>query len=175
MRLIHSSVDFQILPFQRERHIHLIEPLTEILHRSYAPLAAQGMNYTASYQSPQSTLERLADGESYLLFAGDTLCGTVSLKPTQNKSTCDWYNQPGVFFFGQFGVDPGYQGRGIGSRVMDHLEMRAAELGARELALDTSERAKDLISMYKKRGYRFIQHQQWEGKTYRSVILSKPL
>jgi len=168
-------VDLQILPFQRERHINLIEPLTKLLHRSYAPLAAQGMNYTAAYQSPQSTLERLNDGESYLLFAGENLCGTVSLKPTQNESRCDWYNQPGVFYFGQFGIDPAYQGKGFGSKVMDHLEQRAAELGARELALDTSELAHDLIAMYKKRGYRFIQHQQWEGKSYRSVILSKPL
>jgi GNAT superfamily N-acetyltransferase len=38
--------------------------------------------------------------------------------------------------------------RGIGSRLMELVEVRAREMGAAELALDTSERANDLITMY---------------------------
>lgn len=165
----------EFILFERERHQSLIEPLTTLLHRSYAGLAAQGLNYTATDQDAKTTLERLEDGESYLIFSGDRLAGTVSLKPTQSESRCHWYNQPGVYYFGQFGIDPDLQGQGIGSRVMDFLESRAKSRGARELALDTAESASHLIAMYSKRGYRLVEHVQWDGKTYRSVILSKTL
>jgi hypothetical protein len=43
------------------------------------------------------------------------------------------------------------------------------------IALDTAEPATHLIRYYEKRGYRFVQHQQWEKVNYRSVILSKRL
>jgi len=44
-----------------------------------------------------------------------------------------------------------------------------------ELALNTSELATGLISMYMKKGYRFIEYVQWDDVNYQSVILSKAL
>lgn len=161
--------------FDRERHSTLVEPLTELLHRSYAPLAARGLRYLATHQSPQITLERLNEGESYLTFEGDELIGTVTLKSPRATCRSQWYTQPGHYHFGQFAVDPRYQGRGLGSRIMDFLETRAKSLGARELALDTSEKADHLIAMYEKRGYRLVERTQWDQVNYRSVILSKSL
>jgi DNA-binding winged helix-turn-helix (wHTH) protein len=43
------------------------------------------------------------------------------------------------------------------------------------MALDTSEHADHLISIYKNRGYRFVEHVRWESVNYRSVVLSKVL
>jgi hypothetical protein len=56
---------------------------------------------------------------------------------------------------------------------MDAVENRDADLGARELALDTAEQAEHLVRYYMNRGYRFIEYIQHEGKTYRSIVLSK--
>lgn len=161
--------------FDRERHSTLVEPLTELLHRSYAPLAARGLRYLATHQAPQVTLERLSEGESYLTFAHDELIGTVTLKPPRPTCRSLWYTQAGHYHFGQFAVDPRHQGRGLGSRMMDLLENRARQLGATELALDTSEKADHLIAMYAKRGYRLVERVQWDQVNYRSVLLSKAL
>jgi len=72
-------------------------------------------------------------------------------------------------------VEPQVQSRGIGSRLLDHVERRAKALGAAELSCDTAEPAKHLIEFYNRRGYRFIQYAQWKSTNYRSVILSKCL
>ena len=59
--------------------------------------------------------------------------------------------------------------------MMDHIEAGSRDLGYTELALDTSEKAKRLIELYTRRGYRLVDHHQWPEKSYRSVILSKSL
>lgn len=161
--------------FELSQHEFLIEDLTSLLHSSYAPLLAKGMRFFATYQSAQTTRDRLVEGEAYLGFLEGRLAATVTLVGPQKTSRCDWYNQEGVFHFGQFAVRLDLQGHGYGSRMMDMLENRARELGAKELALDTSERAEHLIRMYSSRGYRNVGHVSWDVTNYRSVVLSKSL
>lgn len=165
----------RIEPFIEDSHLNLIEPLTHLLHAAYAPLAAKGMRYLATHQAPSKTLERLKSGESYLSFLEKKLIGTVTLYREDLQSPCEYYRQANVFSFGQFAVDPSIQGRGLGSKMMDFIESRAKHLGAKELALDTSEHADHLISSYQKRGYKIVSHAQWKETNYRSVIMSKIL
>ena len=129
----------------------------------------------ATHQSSDITLQRLTGGESYLGFIDEDLVATITLKEPSAKDVCAWYERPGVWKFAQFGVCPSVQGKGVGSRMMDFVEARAQELGAEELALDTSEHAHHLIRMYTKRGYRQVDTADWEVTNYISVILSKAL
>ncbi len=161
--------------FCPQSHAQEIEPLTRLLHEAYAELSRRGMRYLATHQPPEVTKERLAAGEGYLAFFQDRLAGTITLRAPDPLSTCSYYRRPGVFFFSQFGVSPAFQGQGVGAALMDLVEARAASLGAAELALDTSERADHLIALYERRGYRLVDHTQWEGVNYRSVIMSKAL
>ncbi len=91
------------------------------------------------------------------------------------KTYCDWYARDGVGHIGQFGVLPDYQGFGIGERLLGAVQALALNDGGTELALDTAESAAHLRGYYEQRRYQFVSYVQWEGKTYRSVIMSKPL
>jgi GNAT superfamily N-acetyltransferase len=75
----------------------------------------------------------------------------------------------------QLGIEPSLQRRGLGSRLINFVEQRAADLGATEIALHTAEPAAQLIALYEARGYRLVGHEQWKHTNYRSVILSKSL
>ena len=161
--------------FNVDIHSHLIEPLTELLHKAYAPLAAQGMKYLATHQPASKTLDRLGHGESHLGFVNREIVSTLTLRPERPNSPCEYYRKPGVFSLGQFAVSPEYQGRGYGAKIMDFVETRAKELGAKELALDTSEKASELIAMYERRGYKIVGHTQWEVTNYCSIVMSKTL
>jgi GNAT superfamily N-acetyltransferase len=151
-----------------------LDELTELLHRAYAPLAAAGFRYTATYQDVDTTRRRAAKGDCYLLMEGPRIIGTITLiAPTTPYGDCEWYERSDVAVLTQFAVAPEYQRRGLGSELVRFGEVRAAELGALEVAVDTAEGARHLIDFYEKRGYREVGHAQWKQTNYRSVLLSK--
>jgi len=152
-----------------------ISRITEILHRSYAQLADLGFRYHATWQGDDTTLKRLKKGLSYLAIDNGLIVGTITLSVPPNVSGCSWYNRGDVASFGQFGVDPDFQRNGIGSRLLDTVEIEAKKQRVPNLALDTAEGASHLIEIYNKRGYEFVGYADWEITNYRSVILNKAL
>jgi ribosomal protein S18 acetylase RimI-like enzyme len=142
---------------------------------TYAPLAAAGMRYVASHQDVATTRRRMAAGETFVAERNRAVVATITLAEVHATHGSPFYDRPDVASFGQFAVLPALQQQGIGSRLMDMVEVRAREKGLAELALDTSENAELLIAMYTRRGYRFIEYARWDSVNYRSVILSKRL
>lgn len=149
--------------------------LTALVHRAYAPLGAMGLNYTAVDQPESVTQRRVERGHCFVAVSGDSMLGSIIVYPPARVLVCEWYRRAGTAVFGQFAVVPERQGAGIGSRLLKRAEQCAFELGASDLACDTAEPAADLINWYARRGYRAVDHVQWAGKTYRSIVLSKPV
>ena len=54
-------------------------------------------------------------------------------------------------------VDPKYQRRGLGREILLALEQRAAELGFRTVALDTTRQQEAAIELYRAQGYREVR------------------
>lgn len=152
------------------------DELTAMLRRAYAPLEASGLRYMTASQDVAMTRKRASKGECYVLADGPRMVGSIVVVPPLARwSHCAFYDRPGVSVVTQFGIEPSLQRRGLGSRLMDFVEQRAADLGAIEIALDTAEPAAHLIALYEARGYRFAGYEQWNHTNYRSVILSKSL
>ncbi|MCX8997043.1 GNAT family N-acetyltransferase [Rhizobiaceae bacterium BDR2-2] len=152
-----------------------ITELTDLLHRAYARLAAMGLRYMATHQSETVTLERIDQGECYVAVAEGRLVGTIVFKEAARTAGSPWLDRPEIASLGQFAVDPGLQAQGLGRRLLDFVEGRARQTGAREIALDTAEPATHLVQWYGRCGYRLIEHVRWSHTNYRSVIMSKPL
>src|SRR4051794_11570226 len=150
-----------------------ISELTQLLHRAYRPLADAGMRYVASWQDDDITRKRVARGECYLAFAGDRLAGTILFTDAAGTDGCPWYDRPDVASFHQFAVEPELQRFGIGAKLVEVCERRAADTGAGELGVDTSEHATHLIDWYGRLGYRIVGDADWSATNYRSVVLSK--
>jgi len=167
-----QDVRFELRPLSPSDSL---EELTELLHLGYKKLADMGLRFVATYQDVEKTCQRVSEGACWVATSGTRLVGTITFHPPARTSGCPWYDRPEVASFGQFTVHPEMQGTGIGSEMMALVERLAREAGAQELALDTAEPAEHLIRYYKKRGYRFIEHVQWDVTNYRSVILSKSL
>jgi len=152
----------------------LIE-LTDLLHAAYRQLGESGLRYSAVDQSPEVTRQRIERGDCLVAVDGRRLVGTIVFYPADHAAGSPWYDRPDIAKLGQFGVHPALQRGGIGQRLLLAVEARAAATGATEIALDTAEAATHLVDWYARRGYRFVEHAQWPGKTYRSVIMSKPV
>lgn len=156
------------------------DDITDLLHRAYAPLAAKGMHYVASHQSADVTRDRALRGETFVAIEDGRIVGTITLEPAPASvnptAGGEFYDQPGIAHFGQYAVDPRLKGTGLGKRLLRRIEERAKELGAVELALDTSVHASGLIALYERWGYRHVGDIDWRPSVnYPSVVLSKTL
>ena len=152
-----------------------LDAITALLHEAYAPLAAAGMRFVASYQDAEMTRRRTAEGETIVAVDEGRIVGIITLADAGGTQGPPFYNRADVARFGQFAVRPSHQQRGIGSTLIALVERRALEEGVAQLALDTSEHAAGLIALYQAKGYRFVEYCQWDGVNYRSMIFSKAL
>jgi len=70
-------------------------------------------------------------------------------------------------------VDPEFQRRGIGSRLVERLEERARELGYETLVLDTTARQDGAQRLYEGFGYEHEDTVQW--REYEVMLFKKSL
>lgn len=152
-----------------------ISLLTALLHRAYAQLGEMGWRFKAVNQTDDVTQQRVNAGECYVAVAGNWLLGTALYVPPQRTRGSPWLDRPDIASLHQLGVAPALQRSGLGTRLMECVEARAAICGAREIALDTAEPVTHLQAWYASRGYRPIEFAQWAHTNYRSVIMSKSL
>jgi len=155
--------------------------LTALLHRAYAPLASQGLNFAAATQSVEVTQQRAAEGQCFVAERRGRLVGTVTVCGPYDLAAAPWVAGVAAFrdrdtaHFHQFAVDPGHQRQGIGRRLVAACERWARERGYKRMALDTAEPATELRALYERLGYVPVAQVQWEGRSYRSVVMEKAL
>lgn len=158
-----------------------LETLTALLHRAYARLAAMGLNFTAVDQSVETTRQRFASGQGFVLDDAGALVGCVVVAgpfdPERQPGVLrsPWYLRCDVAHLHQLAVDPARQGERLGDHLIAACETWAREQGYRAIALDTAEPAHHLRARYARLGYTEVDCVQWDGKRYRSLILVKPL
>ena len=71
-------------------------------------------------------------------------------------------------------VDPGHQGRGLGTLLMRHTEERAAALGLHATRLYTNKLMTENIALYERLGYEFEKETHHEAGTV-AVHMVRPL
>ena len=169
----------QIRPLQPSDSL---DDLTRLLHAAYASLAAQGWNFTAVDQPVEVTRQRLAEAQAFVAEAEGRLVGTIAVrgpKPVGEAYIADspppLYTTPGTAILSQLGVHPDWRGLRLAERLIDAAEAWAVAQGHHQIALDTAEPATALRARYARRGYVEVGGVQWRGKTYRSVLMAKPL
>ncbi len=152
-----------------------LEDLTALLHRAYKALADMGLRYLATHQSVDVTRHRVNRGTCFVAVYEKRIAGTITCYDSDHTRGSPWMDKPGVGHLGQMAVEPELQGRGLGTRLMQHAEAHARKVGVEALALDTAEQAEHLISWYRRLGYSFIEYANWDVTNYRSVVLGKRL
>ena len=152
-----------------------LDELTAMLQRAFSRLRQMGLNCTCIDQSVAVTRERIEKGACYVAVCDGRLVGTITLYGPDLGSESAWYHRQAVASIHQLGVDPEFQDRGLGTELLRLAEDWAREHGYQELALETPEPATHLVAFYVGHGYRPVESVGFQGKRYRSVVLSKRL
>ncbi len=155
-----------------------LEQITLMIRQAYQPWLEMGYRYWGTFQTAEDTRMRFAQGAGYVAEVNGGIAGTLTFRQTYTgPELAPWYQREDVCFFSQFAVAVEHQKTGLGAQMMEFVESLAREQGFAEVALDTCEYATRLIAYYQRRGYRFIEHVQWQrpGVNYRSAVLSKNL
>lgn len=139
-----------------------VEELTALLHRAYAKWGERGLLFTAVDQGNETTRDRLNGAINFVAVQGRRLVGSISVYSGPKEHSPEYYARPGVWFFGQFAVEPSLQGTGIGARLIVAAEQAAGEGGAAELACDTRMGAPELADYYQRRGYSIVAEHHWD-------------
>jgi GNAT superfamily N-acetyltransferase len=152
-----------------------LERLTGMLHRAFSRLGEMGVPCACVTQSPEVTRQRVERGDCFVAMCGDRMVGTISLYAPDAASATRHYRDCGVATARQLGVDPQFQGRGLGTALLQLAERWARNRGYARLALDTPEPATHLIDYYHGQGFSVVERLQFAGRPYRSVIFAKAL
>jgi GNAT superfamily N-acetyltransferase len=145
-----------------------------MLHRAFARLGEMGLNCTCVDQSAAVTRSRATRGDCYVAVCDGRIVGTMTLYAPDRDSPCELYRRGEIASMRQFGVEPAWQARGIGTLLLAFADHWAATRGYAELALDTPQPAAHLIAFYRGHGFRIVDFMRFDGKRYDSAILSKP-
>jgi GNAT superfamily N-acetyltransferase len=150
------------------------DALTGMLHRAFARLGEMGLNCTCVDQSVALTRSRAMRGDCYVAVCDGRIVGTMTLYAPEPDSPCELYRHGEIASLRQFGVEPAWQARGIGTLLLAFADHWAATRGYAELALDTPQPAAHLIAFYRGQGFRIVDFARFDGKRYDSAILSRP-
>ncbi|MFN3865646.1 MAG: GNAT family N-acetyltransferase [Demequina sp.] len=155
-----------------------VPALTQLVHRAYAELGAQGLNFTAVDQTEATTLYRATAGASWVMVHGGRLVATVSVAVPASemlRGMTDEASVAGRAWLNQLAVDPDYRGQGLARRLRDAAYEWCVSHGATSIGIDTAEPARHLVALYSAWGFEPVDHVQWAGKTYRSVVMTRSL
>ncbi|MYS22180.1 Acetyltransferase (GNAT) family protein [Streptomyces sp. DvalAA-14] len=152
--------------------------VTDLLHRAYAELGAQGLNFTAVDQDEETTLSRASAGACWVVVARGRIVatGTVSLPPHEGLRTLTRHARVSTrAWLNQLAVDPSLRGHGYARLLREQGFAWARGAGATSIGLDTALSADHLVRLY--RGWDFTHRDtiQVPGKVYRSVVMTRSL
>ncbi len=105
-----------------------------------------------------SVAARIAQGGALICEAGADVVGCAFCSP-----------EDGYLYVGRFGVVPEYRRAGIGARLLDAAERRAADLGFTRVRLNVRLILDNLRAYYESHGYTpvaYLTHEGYPGPTY---------
>jgi len=117
--------------------------------------------------TPQRIAKKIKDKSTYAVVAveGDHVVGFAVMSYLENEAHLDL-----------FGVDPNYQRKGVGMKLIEWLEKTALVSGIGIIYLETRLKNKTGRKFYQKLGYKNIQriHQYYDGRET-AIRLAKDL
>lgn len=152
------------------------EEITRLLHSSYSTWNRKGLDFVASNQSVEQTINRVGNGVCLVAVQQGRLVGTLSYQVYKNlNGKKKWYVDACYLRPFQVAVHPDYMNFGLGKLLWAAMERAAANEKVDSIIVDTSVEASWLVRWYERLGYLRVDYVSHKSTNYYSVVLRKPL
>lgn len=153
------------------------EDITTLLHLGYAERAEEGLQYSATDQSVQKTIERVDNGICLVALLNGELVATESYKLVEKKNLKRkrWFYDNNYYYLHSLSVHPNFKKKGIGLKIRNVIRDEAIKNNISSLISDTSEHAGWLIDWYSRLGHKKVGYVSHFGTNYYSVIMRTPI
>ena len=129
--------------------------------------------YLGQAYAPEKLRRELADGNSdfFLLYCGDRLAGYIKLNEAPSQTDI---NDKASLEIERIYVSRGFQGKGLGARLMEHALSIAAERNKSYVWLGVWEKNEKALRFYKKNGfYELSTHSFFLGNDEQTDIIMR--
>lgn len=149
------------------------QEITQLLHLGYSERADEGLNYSATHQSVEKTIERVGNGVCLVALLNGKLIGTETYNLIEKKKLKwkRWYQDEEYYYLHSLTVHPDYKRKGIGLKIRNYIRDEAIKNKVGSLISDTSEHAKWLIRWYERLGHKKVGCVSHSGTNYYSVVM----
>ena len=142
----------RIVPITEAEPLARIADLAGVIWRACYPgiISLEQIDYMLARMYAPEVLQQEVQFQGihyHGLVVDDTMVGFASLGPT---------SEPGVMKLHKLYLLPEWQGRGLGSRLLQHCEQQARAAGAQRLILAVNKRNTKARAAYEKNGYAII-------------------
>lgn len=147
----------------REAGLRDVSRLIEVYRDAYSEVVNLGYRSQAADADRQMVESWVRSSQVYVAILDETIVGTVRLSIDDSNRTV----------LGRFAVATAYRKRGIGSRLLTDAETRACTDGNAIIRLYTYAGHPYLPTMYQRRGYRIIEVNSKENRSYDTLTMEK--
>lgn len=130
------------------------ERLLYVTYEAYVTIRELELHWPAAHADLPLIQNNIISNECYVLEIDGTITSTVTLsKGDEVKAVTDFP------FIKWFAVDPAFQGKGYGDKLLTWVEQTiiGEKVGAAAVTLATAEKHPWLLAMYERKGYQTIQ------------------
>lgn len=122
------------------------------------------------YPTEGLLLADLAEEQVLIASLDDTIVGTITIThdiDIQELGHISWGRETANYIaLARLGVDPAFQGRGIGKALFDHADLLAERQGYESIRLDVLRLSQALVDMYQRRGYSIVGEVDYADKSF---------
>lgn len=116
------------------------------------------------YPSEEVFLDDIVNNTLYIAIEDDKIIGiyVINKECAEEYYNCQWENpEETAYIIHRFCISPDYQNKGIGIKVLLHIEEQIKNMGYLSIRLDVFSENPYALKLYEKNGYEKRGHADW--------------
>lgn len=145
-----------------------LHQIMDIVRQAVAGMRAEGSDqWNEEYPATANFAADIAEGSLFVDADMDEIRGVVCLNHDEPPQYLDipWVRDAKALVIHRMAVGIAHRGTGVVSRLMDHAETRARQLGLNYIRSDTYSLNPRMNAVFEKRGYVLRGHTRFEGRS----------